>query len=144
MAWDGRGYRVGRAGVCNGPNSVRFADAAGERVLTLAAVRFPPGTAKLPMRNNASLMSVLSRRSWLEIPVDELDRVMAVNLRGLFLCCRAVFPAMREQGRGKIVNISSSRVWEVSRRDASPQRAARRLCRGGSRVPAEKFLCSVV
>lgn len=62
--------------------------------------------------NNASLMSVLQRRSWLEIPVDEWDRVMAVNLRGIFLCCRAVHPAMKAQGRGKIVNISSSRVWE--------------------------------
>jgi 3-oxoacyl-[acyl-carrier protein] reductase len=62
--------------------------------------------------NNASLMSVLPRRSWLEIPVDEWDRVMAVNLRGMFLCCRAVFPAMQAQKRGKIVNISSSRVWE--------------------------------
>jgi 3-oxoacyl-[acyl-carrier protein] reductase len=62
--------------------------------------------------NNASLMSALPRRSWLEIPVDEWDRVMAVNLRGMFLACRAVFPAMRERGRGKIVNISSSRVWE--------------------------------
>jgi len=61
--------------------------------------------------NNASLMSALPRRSWLEIPVEEWDRVMAVNLRGMFLCCRAVFPAMRERGRGKIVNISSSLVW---------------------------------
>jgi 3-oxoacyl-[acyl-carrier protein] reductase len=62
--------------------------------------------------NNASLMSVLPRRSWLEIPVEEWDRVMAVNLRGMFLCCRAVFPAMKARSRGKIVNISSSRVWE--------------------------------
>jgi 3-oxoacyl-[acyl-carrier protein] reductase len=62
--------------------------------------------------NNASLMSVLPRRSWLEIPVEEWDRVMAVNLRGMFLCCRAVFEAMKGRGRGKIVNISSSRVWE--------------------------------
>jgi 3-oxoacyl-[acyl-carrier protein] reductase len=62
--------------------------------------------------NNASLMSVLPRRSWLEIPVEEWDRVMAVNLRGMFLCCRAVFPAMKAQNRGKIINISSSRVWE--------------------------------
>jgi len=62
--------------------------------------------------NNASLMSVLARRSWLEIPVDEWDRVMAVNLRGMFLSCRAVFPAMKAKARGKIVNISSSRVWE--------------------------------
>jgi 3-oxoacyl-[acyl-carrier protein] reductase len=62
--------------------------------------------------NNASMMSVLPRRSWLEIPVDEWDRVMAVNLRGTFLCCRAVFPAMKARGRGKIVNISSSRFFE--------------------------------
>jgi 3-oxoacyl-[acyl-carrier protein] reductase len=62
--------------------------------------------------NNASLMSVLQRRSWLEIPLDEWDRVMAVNLRGMFLCCRAAYPAMKSRGRGKIVNISSARVWE--------------------------------
>jgi 3-oxoacyl-[acyl-carrier protein] reductase len=62
--------------------------------------------------NNASLMSTLPRRSFLEIPEDEWDRVMAVNLKSLFLCCRAVVPQMRDQGRGKIVNISSSRVWE--------------------------------
>src|SRR5262249_34278684 len=62
--------------------------------------------------NNASLMSVLPRRSWLEIPVEEWVRVMAVNLRGMFPSCRAVFPAMKAQGRGKIVNISSSRVWD--------------------------------
>jgi NAD(P)-dependent dehydrogenase (short-subunit alcohol dehydrogenase family) len=62
--------------------------------------------------NNASLMSVLPRRSWLEIPVEEWDRVMAVNLRGMFLASRAVFPAMQEQKRGKIVNISSSRFFE--------------------------------
>lgn len=62
--------------------------------------------------NNASLMSVLPRRNWMEIPPDEWDRVMAVNLRGMFLCCHAVFPTMQAKGRGKIVNISSSRVWE--------------------------------
>ncbi|MGE5202088.1 MAG: SDR family NAD(P)-dependent oxidoreductase [Acidobacteriota bacterium] len=62
--------------------------------------------------NNASLMSVLPRRSWLEIPVEEWDRVMAVNLRGLFLCCRAAVPAMRQQGRGRIVTIASTRVFE--------------------------------
>src|ERR1700686_2417654 len=39
--------------------------------------------------NNASLMSALARRSWLEIPVEEWDRVMAVNLGGMFLTCRA-------------------------------------------------------
>jgi 3-oxoacyl-[acyl-carrier protein] reductase len=67
--------------------------------------------------NNAALMSTLQRRSWLEIPVEEWDQVMAVNLRGAFLCCRAVFPAMRAQARGKIINISSARIW-----DGTPRR----------------------
>lgn len=61
--------------------------------------------------NNASLMSVLERRDWHQIPVDEWDRVMEVNMRGIFLCCRAVFPQMQGQGGGKIVNISSGRFW---------------------------------
>jgi len=61
--------------------------------------------------NNASLMSVLPRGSWLKIPVEEWDRVMAVNLKGIFLCCRAVHPHMKAQGGGRIVNISSSRIW---------------------------------
>lgn len=62
--------------------------------------------------NNAALMSVLPRRSWHEIEAEEWDRVMAVNLRGMFECCRAVFPAMKSQQSGKIVNISSGRVFE--------------------------------
>jgi 3-oxoacyl-[acyl-carrier protein] reductase len=62
--------------------------------------------------NNAALMSVLPRRPWHEIPDDEWDRVMAVNLKGVFLCCRAVYPHMKRQGGGKIVNVSSGRVFE--------------------------------
>jgi 3-oxoacyl-[acyl-carrier protein] reductase len=61
--------------------------------------------------NNASMMSVLERQSWLKIDLDEWDRVMAVNLRGIFLCCRAVYPVMEKQGGGRIINISSSRFW---------------------------------
>jgi len=62
--------------------------------------------------NNASLMSTLQRRSWMEIPIEEWDRVMDVNLRGTFLCARAVFPIMQAQRSGKIINISSSRIWD--------------------------------
>ncbi len=91
---------------------VDIADEASVASMTKAALdRF--GAIDV-LVNNASLMSVLPRRSWLEIPVDEWDRVMAVNLRGMFLCCRAVFPTMKAQQRGKIVNISSSRFFEGS------------------------------
>jgi NAD(P)-dependent dehydrogenase (short-subunit alcohol dehydrogenase family) len=62
--------------------------------------------------NNAALYGTLKRRPFTEIPVDEWDRVMAINLRGLFLCARAVFPAMRAQGRGSIVNVASSTFFK--------------------------------
>jgi 3-oxoacyl-[acyl-carrier protein] reductase len=62
--------------------------------------------------NNAALMSSLPRGDWHEISVSDWDRVMAVNTRGLFLCCREVWPHMKRQGGGKIVNISSNRVFD--------------------------------
>ena len=89
---------------------VDIADEASTKAM-VAAVLERCGAVDV-LINNASLMSTLPRRSWLEIPIEEWDRVMAVNLRGMFLCCRAAFPAMKAQKRGKIVNISSSRVWE--------------------------------
>lgn len=76
--------------------------------------------------NNASLMSSLPRRPWTEIPVEEWDRVMAVDLRGLFNCCLSVYPHMKAQGKGKIVNISSSRFFE-----GTPKRLHYTTAKGG-------------
>lgn len=59
---------------------------------------------------NAAIFAVLNRRSFLDIGVEEWDRVMAVNVRGVFVCIKAVVPQMKEQGYGKIVNISSATV----------------------------------
>ena len=39
--------------------------------------------------------------------VEEWDQIMDTNLRGAFLCCQAAYPAMKKQGRGKIINIGS-------------------------------------
>ena len=57
--------------------------------------------------NNAGLYASLEMRSFTEIPLDEWNRVMEVNVASMFLTCRAVVPVMRDQGGGKIVNISS-------------------------------------
>jgi NAD(P)-dependent dehydrogenase (short-subunit alcohol dehydrogenase family) len=46
-------------------------------------------------------------RSFVDIPEEEWDKVIAVNLKGVFLCCQAVIPHMKERGYGKIINISS-------------------------------------
>jgi NAD(P)-dependent dehydrogenase (short-subunit alcohol dehydrogenase family) len=57
--------------------------------------------------NNAGLYASLEMRAFTEIPLEEWNRVMEVNVASMFLTSRAVVPVMREQGGGKIVNISS-------------------------------------
>jgi NAD(P)-dependent dehydrogenase (short-subunit alcohol dehydrogenase family) len=42
-----------------------------------------------------------------EYPIDAWDRVLSINLNGVFFCCRAAVPHMRERRYGRIVNISS-------------------------------------
>jgi 3-oxoacyl-[acyl-carrier protein] reductase len=44
--------------------------------------------------------------SW-DYPLDAWDRVIAVDLSGVFYCCRAVLPGMRERGHGRIINVAS-------------------------------------
>jgi len=42
-----------------------------------------------------------------EMTLEIFEEVIKVNLTGVFLCCKAVVPIMKKQGRGKIVNIAS-------------------------------------
>jgi NAD(P)-dependent dehydrogenase (short-subunit alcohol dehydrogenase family) len=55
--------------------------------------------------NNAAIYDGLARKPFDEIPLDEWDRVMGVNVKGAFLAIRAVFPFMKQQEYGKIVNL---------------------------------------
>jgi NAD(P)-dependent dehydrogenase (short-subunit alcohol dehydrogenase family) len=57
--------------------------------------------------NNAGLYASLEMRAFTAIPLEEWRQVMDVNVASMFLTCRAVVPVMREQGGGRIVNISS-------------------------------------
>jgi NAD(P)-dependent dehydrogenase (short-subunit alcohol dehydrogenase family) len=60
--------------------------------------------------NNAAIFSTLEMRPFEEIPLDEWERVLHVNLTGPFLCARAVASAMRKAGWGRIINIASAAV----------------------------------
>jgi len=55
--------------------------------------------------NNAGVESpaVLAQ----DITESDWDRTLAINLKGVFLCCQAVIPTMAQQKKGKIVNIGS-------------------------------------
>jgi 3-oxoacyl-[acyl-carrier protein] reductase len=50
---------------------------------------------------------VSSHVPFVDLSVDEWDRVLAVNLRGVFLSCRAVCPRMLDRGSGRVVNVAS-------------------------------------
>jgi NAD(P)-dependent dehydrogenase (short-subunit alcohol dehydrogenase family) len=62
--------------------------------------------------NNAAMAYGLGGQRFDAILEDEWDRVMAVNVRGTWNCCKAVVPYMRTRGKGKIVNIASdTALW---------------------------------
>jgi NAD(P)-dependent dehydrogenase (short-subunit alcohol dehydrogenase family) len=65
------------------------------------------GTVDILINNAAYFMTVWKGPFW-EMTVDEFDKAMAVNVRGAWLCAKAVVPHMQKQKKGKIVNISSN------------------------------------
>jgi NAD(P)-dependent dehydrogenase (short-subunit alcohol dehydrogenase family) len=58
--------------------------------------------------NNAAVFAVLKPQAFDCIPEAEWDRVMAVNVKGIWNCVKAVLPTMRAQGSGRIVNVASA------------------------------------
>lgn len=66
--------------------------------------------------NNAAIFATvpMSRVGFQEISEEEWDRLMAVNVKGIWFCCRAVAPAMQARKQGSIVNISSGTVLNGS------------------------------
>jgi NAD(P)-dependent dehydrogenase (short-subunit alcohol dehydrogenase family) len=60
--------------------------------------------------NNAAIFSTLKMRPFTEIPLDEWERVLRVNITGTYLCCRAVAAPMKSRKWGRIINISSASI----------------------------------
>jgi NAD(P)-dependent dehydrogenase (short-subunit alcohol dehydrogenase family) len=90
-----------------------------ERVVELALARHGRIDGLV---NNAAIGPL---GSVLETPEEVWDRVVAVNLKGVYLCCRAVLPQMIRQGGGAIVNIGSGAGW------GKPNMAAYSASKGG-------------
>jgi NAD(P)-dependent dehydrogenase (short-subunit alcohol dehydrogenase family) len=63
--------------------------------------------------NNAAMYYGVARRDWDAWTVEDWDRMFEVNVRGTYLCCKAVAPIMVTTGKGKIINIASD-VFRVA------------------------------
>jgi len=61
-----------------------------------------------------------------DFDIGAWDRVMAVNLRSVFLCCRFTLPAMRAKGRGRIVNVAS-----IAGKEGNPRMCAYSASKAG-------------
>lgn len=86
-----------RADVARFDDCQRMADAARERFGRIDV-----------LVNNAAVFATLTPTPLEAITEEEWDRVMAVNVKGIWNCVRAVAPVMRAQGGGRIVNVASA------------------------------------
>src|SRR5918998_131347 len=75
--------------------------------------------------NNAG--SLIERRSFSDMTEDLWERVMAVNLKSVYLCSRAVLPMMKRQGKGRIINMTSV----AARTGGAPGSVAYATAKGG-------------
>jgi NAD(P)-dependent dehydrogenase (short-subunit alcohol dehydrogenase family) len=57
--------------------------------------------------NNAAYYYGVKRKPFTDISSEEWDRMMAVNVKGPWICARAVFETMKSLGKGKIINLTS-------------------------------------
>ncbi len=131
--------RLARDGACVAVADLDEAEAAreAERIATAGRSAFPVGLdVANPASARAAVAAVLEREGQLDIlvnnagiaglaspvaeyPEDEWRRILAIDLDGVFYCCKAVLPHMLERGSGRIVNIAS-----ISGKEGNPNMAA--------------------
>ena len=58
--------------------------------------------------NNAAIWYGVDITPWDAWTVEDWDRIFSVNVRGTWLCCKAIAPLMAKQSRGKIINVASN------------------------------------
>jgi NAD(P)-dependent dehydrogenase (short-subunit alcohol dehydrogenase family) len=126
----------------------RDIEATGGRALAVATdVRQEPAVAALVTRALAEggridcLVTAAGLAAFgpvADAKTADWDQLMAVNLRGAFLCCRAVLPAMTAQRRGTIINIGSV-VTSRTLPGSGAYTAAKYGLLGFSRVLAEEM-----
>jgi len=81
---------------------------------------------------------VIQEKPFLETSEADWDFVVGVDLKGVFLCCRAVLPGMMARGRGCVINIASE-LGHLGRAQYAPYCAAKAGVIGLTRSLAREF-----
>ena len=121
----GAGFRVVLADLLDTDGAcAELNDAGGEAIGVHVDVSDEASTGEMATRtleafgqidvliNNAAYFKSVVRGPFQDMEVSEWDKAFAVNTRGVWLCCKAVFPAMRDQRSGKIINVTSNVAWK--------------------------------
>lgn len=114
------GYRVAVADIADPGDTVEQINQTGGEALSVRVdVAAPESTTRMAevvadkwgridgLINNAAYFTAIRKAPFEELTVDEWDRAYEVNVRGTWLCCKAVFPYMKQRGYGKIINTAS-------------------------------------
>ena len=120
-----QGARVVVADVLDGSETVEeIMGMGGEAMAVATDVSDPDSTVAMAtaamerfgaidvLINNAAMFSEIPRGPFTEVTVEEWDRAFAVNVRGTWLCSKAVYPHMAARGSGKIINIASNTCYK--------------------------------
>lgn len=92
--------------------AVRIDVSNEKQTLRMAKIAYDHfGKIDILVNNAATLFLGVKHKSFDRIPLREWNRVMAVNLSGVWLCCKSVVGYMKAQRYGKIVNISSGTIF---------------------------------
>ncbi|HSV54102.1 MAG TPA: SDR family NAD(P)-dependent oxidoreductase [Burkholderiaceae bacterium] len=117
--WDRDGEAASRAAWALGPQASAVAvDVAQDESVMQAVQATRQYSTHVDALVNSAGITGPNTKVW-DYPVDAWRQVIDVNLTGLFLCCRALVPAMRERNYGRIVNIAS-----VAGKDGNPNASA--------------------
>lgn len=118
-----RGYRIAVADLSDGASACAAAEAMGMEAIAINVdVADEASTERMAAKvmnafgrvdvlvNNAGYFTQIRKKAFDQLTVEEWDHAFAVNVRGTWLCAKAVIPAMKGQRSGRIINTSSMTV----------------------------------
>jgi NAD(P)-dependent dehydrogenase (short-subunit alcohol dehydrogenase family) len=125
VVWDRDAAAFDAAAAGFTPALVRSMNVANDASVDAAFAATIAATKRIDVLVNNAGINGPVHPSW-EYPLEAWDQVIAIDLTGVFYCCRAVVPTMRAAGYGRIVNVAS-----IAGKEGGPGIAAYAAAKGG-------------